>query len=539
MPIKSTNIDFNNIPNPPSGYTYIGTDESGTIVLRKDDGTVVYPSGAEYLYQLGDVDSSVQNPSLNDTLIYDGSKFVASGVTSDSQDYVSGYTYNKEYIDNLEVDLSGYYTSGQTQDYVSGYTYNKEYIDNLEVDLSGYYTSGQTDILLGSKVDLSVYNSYTGTTDSNIQSNTDDITSLQGEFDTFSGETNTSISSIESSLNNLETDFNTYTGTTAPNTYTTESWVSGFTYDKNYIDNLEVDLSGYTLQSDFNTYTGTTAPNTFTTESWVSGFTYDKNYIDSISGTTDLSNYYTSGQTDSLLDDKVDITSGYGTITNGDSQIFKIESGSVIVETKSLITSRSYQIKSTDGIDTNYLLIKPTTTTSSKKISYTHIHTFDDDDDLITKRYVDDNIPDTSVFTLKTTFETYTGTTAPNTYTDLTTYNSYTGTTDGRLDDVEDDIEDKQDKLATILSTGSTTYPLTDDDLGKILEFTTGTTVVLNSGLTNGFQCDIMNLSDYTLSLSGTTTLYTKDDATDIADKYSGVSVYWNGTRWIAVGNLS
>jgi hypothetical protein len=55
MPIKSYNTDFNLIPSPPTGYTYIGTDTSNNLLLKLDTGVVIHPLGANYLDELLDV----------------------------------------------------------------------------------------------------------------------------------------------------------------------------------------------------------------------------------------------------------------------------------------------------------------------------------------------------------------------------------------------------------------------------------------------------------------------------------------------------
>ena len=87
MSIKSTNIDFIQLPNPPLGYSYIGTDLLGVLTLKLSDGTIVQPAGVQNLSELLDVQLS--GLTIGQILEWDGT------------DWVNTERYNNTQIDGM------------------------------------------------------------------------------------------------------------------------------------------------------------------------------------------------------------------------------------------------------------------------------------------------------------------------------------------------------------------------------------------------------------------------------------------------------
>ena len=97
----------------------------------------------------------------------------------------------------------------------------------------------------------------------------------------------------------------------------------------------------------------------------------------------------------------------------------------------------------------------------------------------------------------------------------------------------------KSDKALTIISTGAS-YTLLEADNGKMIEFTGSGTLTMPNGLSTGYQVSVMNMgSAITVTLSATTTLYTKGSKVTITSQYAGASIYHKGSNvWIAMGDL-
>jgi len=86
----------------------------------------------------------------------------------------------------------------------------------------------------------------------------------------------------------------------------------------------------------------------------------------------------------------------------------------------------------------------------------------------------------------------------------------------------------------------SSAYSLTSDDNGEVIHVSGTTTITLPDSLDTGFNCTIVNVDSNTVSLSATTTLNTKDSATDLANQYGAATVYHAGSNvWYGYGDLS
>jgi len=97
-------------------------------------------------------------------------------------------------------------------------------------------------------------------------------------------------------------------------------------------------------------------------------------------------------------------------------------------------------------------------------------------------------------------------------------------------------------KLLTINSLTGATYTTTDNDSNEMFEAASGCTgITLHSGATTGFQVTFVNLGGQTITFSAETgsTLRSKDSAVTLVDAYGAVSAYKNGTYWTLIGDLS
>ena len=105
--------------------------------------------------------------------------------------------------------------------------------------------------------------------------------------------------------------------------------------------------------------------------------------------------------------------------------------------------------------------------------------------------------------------------------------------------DFTSNVNDLVPKDGAILSKVAN-YQLAAGDEAKIIECNGTFTITLPNGLDVGFQAVIVNVGTGTISLSATTTLQSKNAATDLANQYGAATVYHRGSNvWIAIGDLS
>lgn len=255
--------------NPGAGEASVNTEfiipEIQPLYLWRVDALV---SPSEDL--LPNTDSNIRNylelttpaPSLDDYLTYSQ----ITGITDTKIDKVTGATENNLAIfdDEGNVKDGGYtipeltglttYTfvgSGSTQIFEDGNeitVYSTPFSGTTVSwgDIIGTL-SGQTDLqnALDAKLDITDFNSYTGTTDTRLQGIEDDIDSIDDDIIYLSGQTDTKLAT---------TDFNTYTGAT-------DTRISNIEDD---VDTLQSDVTGLTATkldtTVFNSYTGTSQP---------------------------------------------------------------------------------------------------------------------------------------------------------------------------------------------------------------------------------------------------------------------------------------
>ena len=133
-------------------------------------------------------------------------------------------------------------------------------------------------------------------------------------------------------------------------------------------------------------------------------------------------------------------------------------------------------------------------------------------------------------------------------FTSTDDFNAYTGDTDTRLDTIESNvsgntsvIETKANKLVTIDSIAASTYIIVSSDNNKILEVSTGCTITMPTGLTNGFQLTIVNTGSGTITFSAGSgaALLSKDSKVSLADQYGAVASYFKNNNWTLIGDLS
>jgi len=93
----------------------------------------------------------------------------------------------------------------------------------------------------------------------------------------------------------------------------------------------------------------------------------------------------------------------------------------------------------------------------------------------------------------------------------------------------------------TINAITAATYTILSTDNGSVIECSNTCTVTLPDSLTTGFNFLVVSTgSSKTITLSATTTLYTKGSDVKIESQFGAVSVYHKGSNiWVAFGDLS
>jgi len=267
----------------------------------------------------------------------------------------------------------------------------------------------------------------------------------------------------------------TYTGTTAPNTYATKSAI--------------------------NTYTGTTAPNAYVS----------KTAFNTYSGTTIPANYYNKTQINSYTGATA---TAIGLKANIASPTFTGTVRSVTPATNdnsTCIATTAYYI---GQCGTALPLINGTAAvgTSALWSHQDHVHPID------TSRLA------------VTAFNTYSGTTVPNTYATKSAINTYTGTT----------APAAFSPLNSSICSVSTNTTIDATYSGKIIEATNTITITLPNGMATGMVVDIVNVGAGTITLAASTTLQSKSSRTKLASQYVGATAYHRGSNvWLATGDLT
>ena len=358
--IKSYNSNPILLPNPPSGYTYIFTNESSEMGVKLDDGSIVYPVGVTELGALSDV--SLSSISTGEVLTYNGTAWVNSGTTdvpSTLEDLTDTNISAKTLGEALVWDGSEWINSGIT------------------ADLSNYYDKTETDTLLDTKLDITDFETYTGTT-------------APAEFvseSVFEIYTGTTGNEIDLKLD--ITDFETFTGTTLPDNY----------YNETEIDSRELnDISGVTISSVVDDQS----------------LVY-KNGVWVNSGVTvDLSGYYDKDETDTLLDTKTDQT---------DFETYTGTTAPTIFDTKLDVTT----FESYTGLTQNLSGLTDVEINSPNVDEYL---AWDNNN----SKWINSGV---TAGISEETFETYTGTTAPAEFVSESVFETYTGTTAPDLFDLK------------------------------------------------------------------------------------------------------
>ena len=176
-------------------------------------------------------------------------------------------------------------------------------------------------------------------------------------------------------------------------------------------------------------------------------------------------------------------------------------------------------------------------------------------------------------------FNTYSGTTVPNTYTTISKFNTYTGTTvpntyapkasptftgvvtmptpftlgaisvvatgtvmnylTGTTSNIQTQINSKTDKTKTIVTlTGNTTINATYAD--KLIEANGTFTITMPNSMATGMRLDIINIGTGAITLAASTTINAKGGNLRITAQWAGASVYHRGSNiWLAVGDLT
>ena len=318
------NINSNlNVSGNISGTTYFGDGSQLSGILTTDNFVTggVYSASSETLYFTGTtgftpfsvdvsalldntnnfVTGGTYNPST-DIVTLRRNDNVNINITGVSNTFTTGATYNEgtELItfvrndgNSFTTDLSSVVTA-TTNSFTTGATLNGNIIEFAN-NLLGldYYNVDLTPIVSG-KVEISLFNTYTGNTQ----------TELDGKLDTTSFNTYTGDTKTELDSKTENTDFVSHTGDTTIH-YTKDSinlsdlGSSAHTHSISEVINLQTELDAKVSTTLFDTYTGDTAT--------------------SLNGKLDMTSFNTySGSVQTELDAKVEATL-FNTYT-GDTQ---------------------------------------------------------------------------------------------------------------------------------------------------------------------------------------------------------------------------
>lgn len=324
-----------------------------------------------------------------------------------TEEWVSGYTYDKQTIEDMIEEGGGfipenYYTkteinglvsdletadsviSGAVDNVSSGLTTEAQRAQNAESVLSGKVDtlSGAVETISGEsvttgEVETMIDAAVSGKADTSaVTEVASDIATLSGEVQTISGESVTSgevQTQIDAAVSGKADTATTYTKTETDNAITTatadmatQSFVSGYTYDKQTIEDMIEEGGGFIPENyydktatdalldeklDVTAYTPTDLSNYYT-KSETSGATQISNALNGKLDTTaytptDLSNYYqkseTSGssQISTALNEKVD-NSTFNTYTaSTDSSLSGKADTSAVTEVNNSLTAHT------------------------------------------------------------------------------------------------------------------------------------------------------------------------------------------------------
>ena len=260
-------------------------------------------------------------------------------------------------------------------------------INNLGIDSSGK-------VIIGSTTDLSSYYTSAQTNENFLSANTSFYTQSQANDNFLSA--NTSIVSL--------TVYNTYTGTTVPNTYSTISNLNVHTGNTNNPHNVTtLQLSAYTITE------------------------CDAKFVD-ISGDTmtgPLSFSFMTGTTSRT----VHVDSG-GTLIIGDEFAYLYITATTLINELENISNWSNNTYIGDDLSNSGLTEGQKYITTGYSYEYLNSNIYRNVANSYTIEQTNDNFlsANTSIVNLSI-YNTFTGTTVPNTYTTIIDFNNHTGNT--------------------------------------------------------------------------------------------------------------
>lgn len=175
-------------------------------------------------------------------------------------------------------------------------------------DPSNYYTKSEIDSALSEKVDNSTFNTLSG----RVDTISGDVITVSGRVDTISGTVETvkqeiiTISGDSYSKSEVDTKLGNKADLSAFTAHTADSTVHVTSSEKNTWNNKS-DFSG--SYNDLTDKPTIPSLDGYATQAWVSGYTYDKQTIDdkiAEGGTFDPTQYYTKSEVDGIASGKAD-----------------------------------------------------------------------------------------------------------------------------------------------------------------------------------------------------------------------------------------
>lgn len=118
----------------------------------------------------------------------------------------------------------------------------------------------------------------------------------------------------------------------------------------------------------------------------------------------------------------------------------------------------------------------------------------------------------------------------------------FTANTEAKASDmnqIETNIDNDLVAKDLVFETKNSAYTIQESDNCKVIHVTGNTTITLPNGLSQGFNCSIINDGTDTVTIVASTTLRSKEDANTITSQYSAATVYHAGSDiWYLYGDL-
>ena len=296
---------YKNSEGVPHTLPFEDTYTSGT-TFTSNEGTLTRNDGSEIFKLSGGTNVTLSNPSSNqikiDVTIPSGSNtFVTGGTYSDSTNTI---TLNRN--DAITVDITGL-----TDSFITATTLNST---TLELNRNEGLSTLSVDLLpvLSGKTNLTLFNTYTGNTQTILDTKVENGLNVGGANEIFSGKSGTTLifNTISGGSNTTITQVGNVQRIDVSLPSGSNTFVTGFTY--NDANTLTIfDNIGGSFPTTINTVTGLTVNGIISATTISGGTLYgDGSNLTGIASTPTTLRNITSTDTFSAVDETINCTSG-------------------------------------------------------------------------------------------------------------------------------------------------------------------------------------------------------------------------------------